>query len=245
MGPETGAVSVNSPGRSVSVGGSRAFALSSLRQISELTGGQAAIHKDIGAALERVDEATRAEYRLGYYPDDAAWDGTYRDIVVKVNRPGVKTTHRHGYFARDSLEPYNRRDFAAYSRISAAAAYPSEVRDLPFKVTLARQKDAAGKPELRVDLKINASKIGFKAENDRHSGTLQIAVFVAGPQDKNLGNDWQTINMDLGEESYQKALRDGVPYSTSIPLRYNVEVLKIVVYDLGGDKVGSTVRQLR
>jgi VWFA-related protein len=241
---QTGAVSVHSPGRSVADGSSQYFALTSLRQVSELTGGRAAIHKDIGTALTQVDKATRTEYLLGYYPKDGNWDGKYHEISVKVNRPGTRLSYRHGYFARDILEPYDRREFVAYSRIAAAAAYASEVRDIAFKVSLSRRKDAAGRPVVGIDLKIDSSKVGFRTANNVHSARVQIVIFAAGPQDKNLGSDWQTLDMDLREETYRKALQEGIPYSTSIPASYNLEALKIVVYDFGSDRIGSTVKHL-
>jgi hypothetical protein len=58
------------------------------------------------------------------------------------------------------------------------------------------------------------------------------------------GSDWQTLDVDLWEETYQKVLRDGVPCSTSIPIPYSLEALKIVVCDVGNDKVGSVIRRI-
>lgn len=102
---------------------SRTFMISALRDVSELTGGRAAVYRDIGEALDRVNETTRAEYLLGYYPQDEAWDGQYRQIDVKVNRPGLKVSFRHGYYARDTLQPYDLLQFLAYNRMQSAGAY--------------------------------------------------------------------------------------------------------------------------
>ena len=69
---------------------SRMFALSSLRNIAVMTGGRASIHGDIGKALSTLNDLTRTEYLLGYYPSNPNWDGKYRNLTVRVNRPGVK-----------------------------------------------------------------------------------------------------------------------------------------------------------
>jgi hypothetical protein len=57
---------------------------------------------------------------------------------VRVNRPGAKVSSRHGYYARDTLKPYNREEFLAYSRIAAVGGYESEIADLPMEVTTAK-----------------------------------------------------------------------------------------------------------
>ncbi|MBZ5495791.1 MAG: hypothetical protein LAP85_05270 [Acidobacteriia bacterium] len=60
--------------------------------MSQQTGGRSAVYEDIGKALARTEGATRVEYLLGYYPRDDNWDGKYRHIEVKVDRPGVKVS---------------------------------------------------------------------------------------------------------------------------------------------------------
>ena len=45
-----------------------------------------------------IDDS-RTAYVLGYYPTLDKWDGRFREIKVKVNRPGVEVRHRRGYMA--------------------------------------------------------------------------------------------------------------------------------------------------
>ncbi|MGA2261733.1 MAG: VWA domain-containing protein [Acidobacteriota bacterium] len=78
------------------------FAIQAIRNISDLTGGQAGIYQDVGKTLASVNEATRMRCLLGYYPKDDNWSGRYRQISVRVKRPGVKVTFRRGYFASDT-----------------------------------------------------------------------------------------------------------------------------------------------
>ena len=71
-----------------------------LRGLSEMTGGMASISEYSRLGLERLDGATRTSYLLGYYPTNGKWDGAFRTIEVKVNRPGVTLSYRRGYNAR-------------------------------------------------------------------------------------------------------------------------------------------------
>lgn len=57
--------------------------MSSMRNMSQLTGGRASITEYARQGLARVNETTRVQYLLGYYPKDENWDGKYRNIKVK------------------------------------------------------------------------------------------------------------------------------------------------------------------
>jgi Ca-activated chloride channel family protein len=78
-----------------------------LQQMSESTGGQAFFPsgvKDLDANYEKVVAEIRAQYSIGYLSTNAATDGSWRKLEIKVKRPGVKTRSRKGYFA-----PYRKR----------------------------------------------------------------------------------------------------------------------------------------
>lgn len=222
---------------------SKTVMLGALRNFSLLTGGHAALNEDIGNALDRLNETTRVEYLLGYYPTDERWDGKYRQVHVRVNRPGVKVSFRHGFFARDALRPYDREEFLAYSRISAAGAYESDVADIPIKVTTT--KDAGTQPQIRVDLQIGPEKVGFKMVDLRHVARLRIAIFYADANGNYLGDSWKTLDMDLPEESYQRVMQDGIEFSSLLPLKTQNQIFKVVVYDTVGDRVGSKLVKVR
>jgi VWFA-related protein len=224
---------------------SRAFMLASLQNVAQLTGGGVAIGEDIGKALDRLNEVTSVEYLLGYYPQDDRWDGKYRQIQVKVNRPATKVSFRHGYYARDTLRPYDREEFLSYSRISAAGGYESDIGDIPFKVTTAKAQDAAGAAQIKVDLQIDADKVGFKMVGTRHMGRLRIAIFYADAHKNHLGDNWTTMNMDMPEDSYQRLLQSGIQFSALIPQKAPNQILKVVVYDTWNDKIGSKLVKTR
>jgi VWFA-related protein len=220
---------------------SRTFALSSLRTISELTGGRASIHEDIPKALSHVNEITRAQYLLGYYPTNEKWDGSYRKIAVRVNRPGVKVSFRRGYYARDQLQPFDREEFLSYSRIAAAAGCADDVNDLTFKISASGDRDESGQPQVWVNLSINPSGIRFETADGLHQGKVRVTLFYTDEHQRPLGDLWQTMDMKLREETWQKVLAEGIPYSVRLPLRAPSVYIKAVVYDPGNDRVGSRV----
>jgi VWFA-related protein len=221
----------------------RTYAVQGLRSISQLTGGRASVYADIGNGLKTVNETTCVEYLLGYYPKNDNWDGNYRRIRVKVNRPGLKVFFRQGYFARETIQPFDREEFLAYSRITAAGGYEPEIMDIPFRADATGVTDA-GAQNVKVDLWIDLTAVGFKTVNGRHAAKLRVAIFYADEHKKYIGETWNTITMDLKEQNYQTLLLTGLTFTRLIPLATPKQILKIVVYDSGSDKVGSRLVKL-
>ena len=223
----------------------RANALASLGTISQLTGGRSSIYGSLGPALQRVNAITRVAYLLGYYPKDEDWNGAYRQISVRVNRPGLKVSFRHGYFARDAFRPSDQQEFLAYSRITSAGGYEADIGDLPFRIATASSVTAAGQPQIKVDLQIDATRLGFRNVNDRHTGKLRIAIFYADRKRNYLGEEWKILDLRLLEDNYQRFLQSGIPVSIPIPLKAPNQILKVVIYDTESDRVGSRLIKVR
>lgn len=224
---------------------SRTFAISSMRTVAQLTGGRASIYQDVGKALTTVNETTRFEYLLGYYPQNENWDGKYRRITVKVNRPGVNVSYRRGYYARETLQPYNRELFLAYSRISAAAAYARDISDVAFTVNVARSPDLLGPPELKVDLRIDASKLGLKESGGIRTGRLYTYIFCADAKGKAFDSVSGVFEMKMPANEYEQALKSGVSFPVLVPYKYSNQMLKVVLFDAGSGRVGSKVTRMR
>src|SRR5688572_22494399 len=73
---------------------------SSLRALAEDTGGVAIVNtNDIRGRLKEMMTVTSAYYLLGYTPANAALDGRFHRIEVKIDRPGVRVHARPGYVA--------------------------------------------------------------------------------------------------------------------------------------------------
>ncbi len=224
---------------------SRTFAVSSLSFVSQLTGGRAAIYQDVGKALTRLNETTRVEYLLGYYPQDEKWDGKYRRINVKVNRPNVRVSFRQGYYAQETLQPYNREEFLAYSRITAAATYNSDLADLPFTIGTTQGLDPLGPPQIRVDLLIDAERVGLKDADGLHTGKLYTAIFYADAKGKMIDLVWGAVDLNFTEDRRQLALKTGIPVPIMVPYKVPKQILKVVIYDTGSGRVGSKLVKMR
>jgi hypothetical protein len=72
----------------------------SLRQLSEESGGFAAVNRnDTSTVFDRIVQDNSAYYVLAYYPAASSTDGKFHKIEVKVNHPGITVRARRGYTA--------------------------------------------------------------------------------------------------------------------------------------------------
>ncbi len=74
-----------------------------LRQLADQTGG-IFIHdtNDLGGGLRKVDQDLHSYYLLAYTPKNGDFDGRFRQIEVRVKRPGCDVRYRKGYYAVDA-----------------------------------------------------------------------------------------------------------------------------------------------
>ncbi|HZS03426.1 MAG TPA: VWA domain-containing protein [Blastocatellia bacterium] len=60
--------------------------------------------RDVSQAFAMIAEELRHQYSLSYYPTNAAQDGTWRRIKVRVDQPNLIVRAREGYRARNSAQ---------------------------------------------------------------------------------------------------------------------------------------------
>lgn len=73
-----------------------------LRELVETTGGQAFFPmamKNVDEAYARVLAEIKTQYHLGYLSTNAATDGAWRKVEIKLTRPDLRLRTRKGYFA--------------------------------------------------------------------------------------------------------------------------------------------------
>jgi Ca-activated chloride channel homolog len=74
-----------------------------LQQLAEETGGRVFFPfkvEELEEAFQQIGNELRSQYNLGYFSTNAARDGAYRKIEVKLSgEKGLKTRYRKGYYA--------------------------------------------------------------------------------------------------------------------------------------------------
>jgi VWFA-related protein len=150
---------------------------SGLGQLADQTGGILISNtNNPGARLRQVDEDLHAYYLLSYSPRNQNFDGHFRQISLKVNRPGVEVQARKGYYAISNsydtpVLDYEVRALALLSGRPQPNAFGSRVAAFNFP--------EAGKPGLvPVMVEVPASSINFVLNNEKKSYATNFSVIV-------------------------------------------------------------------
>lgn len=101
-------VTVYAIGLVENTGSSRHLLQMILRQLTEATGGQAffpASLKDVDGAYDKVLAQIKGQYHLGYLSGNAATDGAWRKVEIKVGRRDARVRARKGYFGSYKTSP--------------------------------------------------------------------------------------------------------------------------------------------
>lgn len=217
------------------------FAFQALRNISTMTGGVTSIMDPAQMGMDRVNDASRAGYVLGYTPTNDRFDGTYRKITVKVRAPGANVLFRHGYYARLELLPFDRRAFITQDRILAALTFSRTLNDIKVKMDCSLKPSQSGEGrDLVVDLRIDPSKLAFRTTADNsHLGLIDVAIFYFDKNGQMIGNFVQRPELKISQENWETVKKDGVRFGVRIPVDAATRRLRVVVYDFKADIIGS------
>jgi VWFA-related protein len=110
-----------------------------MRELAESTGGFAVTNtNEIAVPMQRMMEDIRTHYELAYSPTATTYDGHFRKIEVRVNRPKVTVQTRKGYYAvpdlnGEPLRPYELVALNAINMEPAAPVFPYEFAAMKFR----------------------------------------------------------------------------------------------------------------
>ncbi|MGH9460873.1 MAG: VWA domain-containing protein, partial [Vicinamibacteria bacterium] len=88
------------------ISSAESFGIGGLFPLANETGGRYYTNlESFEPALRRVGQENRRYYLLAYTPSNTEYDGKFRSISVRVDRPNVQVVARRGYFAKTDRAP--------------------------------------------------------------------------------------------------------------------------------------------
>jgi VWFA-related protein len=221
------------------------FNVQTLRRVADLTGGHLTAFSAGEQAFRRLDQGTRFQYLLGYYPSNANWNGAYRRIEVTVNRPGVTVHYRHGYYASHQLVPLDRREFLTYTRMAAAARYTEALPDIRITLKPSTILGDEGARELLVQGTMDLSRVKFTRSDERHVASLEVGIYAGDARERVVGETLKKVDLRLTDDSYRAMLRDGGEFNARLSLSGEPRYVKVIVYDYASDLLGTAIEKLK
>lgn len=192
---------------------------------------------DIDAQVLDTAKDESNYYTVLYYPSNRNFDGKYRSIEVKVNRPGVAVRSRTGYFAMPIPPAPTTKEVNA--QLETALRNPLPFAGLPIRARIDR---AANSPEAKLEVLIKRSNA---AARFRETGESEYE-FVAGTmsysaQGKALQGKVHGFSEIIPNHENRKPLRLIMP----MKIAPATTKLRIVVRDALSGRLGSAEIDLR
>jgi VWFA-related protein len=219
----------------------------SLRSISSETGGFPIVNEnDLNAAFERIVRENSSYYVLGYYASNDKRDGKFRNVQVRVTRPGVTVRARKGYNAPKGSRPSP----AASTRIEAqmppeirdALASPIPSRGLGVSMFAAPFVGSAPKASVALVVEIDPEKLTFVQKGDLFNEDLEIHVLAIDGAGKVQGGGRDVAPLRLHAATHDLVLKNGIRVTRRLELPPGRYQIHVGVRETNGGAIG-TIRQ--
>lgn len=203
----------------------------SLRELSDLTGGFAAVNKsDVGQAFDRIVSENSAYYVLAYYTSNSSRQGRSRDLDVRVRRPGVRVISRNTY-----IEP--RRDERSTRLAAPSGDVPAELVDvlrsplalggLTMSATAAAFRGAGGQSSIPVVIEFAGRELGLLEDGGRYTGVLDVVAWAVGTEGGPGVSQRRRMDLRFGQETYERVSEYGLKVMFRLdvpPGRYQLRI---------------------
>jgi hypothetical protein len=185
--------------KGVTIGSSATGLLRSgfLRSIGDNTGGRTVMNtNDMEREVPALFTENGSYYLLGVDPPIVKDDGSFHNVRVTVNRPGVVVRTRSGFFAPTAEE---RRVMAAKPARGIEATIEGALpkTDLPLEVTVMPFAEANGKASVAVALSVTQPVDAQSRRNRRMESVEIIASAFEAATGKGAGSRRQKADVEL------------------------------------------------
>jgi VWFA-related protein len=222
----------------------------SLNALAEDTGGFLVRDtNDLGRGLARILHDNEVYYLLAYEPTNAARDGRFRHVEVRVpRRSGLRVRTRSGYFAPDDRKP------------AEAATSPQQLRERELGQALGSLFPLEGVPmrmsadfidlppsgtQAVIRARIDVSGVPFVPSGDRYDADLEIVGAVYDEDGRSVGDvSGEQAQLSLTEASYRRMMADGLTVQKTVALRPGRYQVRMAVREGSRSLLGSTSQWL-
>lgn len=205
--------------------------------LAQDTGGRAFYNRnDIDTAIRSAIDDSTVTYVLGYYPTQDKWDGKFREIKVKVSRPGVQVRHRKGYMAAPLMEndPIKREQALLELARSPLAA-------TGIRLTAQIENAAAKTQNVTLSIRVDPGSITLQKTGQNWTGLLDVVIVQSVPDGRLFRAFSGAVGLTLTAERRDLLMKDGLEMSRTLTVRPDASQVRILVRDAPTGTTGSLI----
>jgi VWFA-related protein len=211
--------------------------------MAERTGGRA-FHNtnDIAGSMQASITDGASYYTLSYYPDNKKWDGQFRVIHIKINRPGLTLRHRLGYYA---LDP-EKIDKENSDRVAEDFSRSLQL-DLPAVTSIRFQAGVVppspqNKDKVVVNFAVDPHTLQFERGTDgmQHGNVVCVVWAYGKNRDKPIMSPGKGSKADIKPDVFEQMMQRYYPCKEELQLKAGTYTLKLGVLDRNSNRMGTT-----
>jgi VWFA-related protein len=198
------------------------------REVAEATGGRVFRRSsDITGELNGVVAEGRATYLLSFSPRLPA-DDKYHLLTVKlVNQKNISLRYRTGYL-------YTQQPAALKDRFRRAVWQPEDATDIALTAD-----PVPASNHYVVKLGIAAADLGLAQQGDLWADKLDVFLVRRDDAGMHAQVTGQILGLRLKPATYQKYLREGIPFEQPLDTGAGKGSVRLLVVDENSGRIGS------
>ena len=207
-----------------------------MNELAERTGGRAYYNtNDIAGSVRKAIDDSRVTYLLGYYPDHGQWNGKFREIKVKVNRPDVDVRYRRGYLAISDAVP---TPVKRHVLLQDALDSPVDSTTIGMTVT-ATLAGAQGTQSVHVRIQMDSQAIQLLPEADHWNAALDFLMSQWDDKNKVLKAEVRTSQIQITQATRETWNDDGFDLQFDLVLLPGASRIRFAACDEQSGATGS------
>jgi VWFA-related protein len=207
-----------------------------LTTIAEDTGGRAFFDtNNFTGVFDRVVKDTSAYYVLGYSSTNAARDGRFRRITVKLKRSDLTLDYRSGYYAARDFAHATKED--REQQLQDQLLSDLSATDLSAYVSASYFRIADKRYYVPLSLIVPGYQIPITRATDKSRATVDVLGIVRDEQRRPVGRIRDTVR--LAPETADDLKKKTVQYESGFEMPPGKYHVKMVVRENQGGAFGS------
>ena len=218
------------------------------QKIADDTGGLAFYNRnDLDRAVMKSVADGAEYYALSYSPENKDWDGRFRKIEVKVNRPDVMLRYRKGYNAVDPERTKEESQRAIIDDIrpalntvltSSSVSFFGSAFPLPAPTATGAAPSASAVKLADVRFLVEPRDITFQPQGEKKHCSMEfVAAVFEG--DKMVNTSDKQLSCNLEPKTFSQILQNGMLFRMPLEVTDGRIRIRMLVRDNLSGKMGS------
>ena len=204
-----------------------------MRELAEGTGGfLIADTQDLRKPFQRVVEEIDTHYEAVYHPASGNYDGRFRTIAVKLERPDLNVQSRTGYFALPALS--NTGELTLSDMIGLAALnapQPPHVFDFRTAAFQFRPTSEGAQQALAFELPAGFLAATALPDQKRHRVHVSLLALVKDSEGQVVEKISRDASFDIPDENLETMRKMTIPFTHLVELPVGRYTLETAVLD--------------